>query len=127
MSKRAAPTNFDAGTFLEDLAAGVFTNKVTAAIKSAATGAVDFDKKGEVTIKLTFERIEESRSVVVKHEVAYKQPTANGHVGEQDATSTPMHVNADGSVTPYPMADEDMGDLFKANAGIAGEESTHDR
>ena len=104
----------DVSQFLSDLSAGVFAGKVSAAIERAVFGTIAHDKKGKVTITLEFEQLGASRQVLVKHTLAYTEPTARGKVSEEDTTDTPMHVNADGSVTIFPVA---QGDLFKSAAG----------
>lgn len=108
----------DITTFLNDLDAGVFSNKVGQGITEAVRGAINYDKKGQVVVTFDVEHIGNGSQVVVKHTVKVVSPTARGRFIDEDTTETPMHFNKDGSVTIFPAA---QGDLFKA--GTAGKET----
>ena len=98
----------DTEIFLMDLDAGIFANKVGKAVMTAATGAVNTGKKGQVVITLDFDRIGDSRQVMVKHKLAFTEPTQRGKAGEEETTETPMYLNQDGTVTIFPVAQDDM-------------------
>lgn len=107
----------DPQQFLADLEAGVFSSKVSTAITEAARGAIGTGKVGKVTLTFEFKPIGSSRQVEVIHKVTSVAPTARGKFSDEDTGETPMHVNADGSVTVFPST---QTDLFKA--GIPGKE-----
>ena len=92
----------DATQFLADLEAGIFAQKVGAAIVNAARGTVDTGKAGQVVITLDFRRVGSSRQVNIKHKLAFTEPTALGKMSEDQTTETPMYVNENGTVTIFP-------------------------
>lgn len=89
-------TNTDVNALLDDLDAGVFREKIARALTDVAHGVVEHGKAGEVTIKLSFKRIAESRQVNCDHKVSFIQPTAKGKKTEENTTSTPLHVGRNG-------------------------------
>lgn len=98
----------DSLTFIGDLDAGVFANKIAAAIKKAATGAIAHHKQGQVVIALNFKQVGEGNNVLVSHKLSFVQPTAKGKAGEEETTETAMHLNKDGSVTIFPATQTDF-------------------
>jgi len=68
----------DLPEFINDLDGGVFAEKVSRALSDVAAGVIDFDDKGELTIKLKLARIGNSYRVGIKHSLNYSVPEANG-------------------------------------------------
>lgn len=58
----------DVGEFVSALDGGVFEQKLSVALSQVAAAAMDHDRKGEVTIKLTFERLDGTFQCRVSHE-----------------------------------------------------------
>lgn len=98
--------------FLGELDAGVFMNKIAAALNNTALGVLNNGNKGKVTLTFDFERmgnsVEEKR-VKIKHKLQYVTPTPRGKATEEDTTETPMWVNKGGKLT---ILQEDQGNLF---------------
>jgi hypothetical protein len=92
------------------LDAGVFRQKVSKAFSDVALGVAIHGKKGRVLLTFDFDRIGESTQVEMTHKVAFSKPTEHGKVGEENITSTPLHVGVGGTLTVL----ETTGDLFKA-------------
>ena len=93
---------------LQEFDAGLFANKVTEALKTAALGTIQHHRKGSVTIVIELEQIGDSDSVQVKHTLKYVKPTRNGKVSEENTTTTPFYVNKDGFLTISPELQEDL-------------------
>ena len=70
----------DLPQFINDLDGGVFAEKVSRALSDVAAGVVDFDDKGELTIKLKLARIGNSYRVGIN--------SAN-HINFQSAMGVP--------------------------------------
>lgn len=87
---------------IDDLDAGVFAQKVTAAIAEAALGVVSTGKKGKVTLTFDLARIGDANQVQLTHGLKYVKPTSKGRVMEEDTTSTPLHVGPRGHLTLFP-------------------------
>lgn len=103
MSKKAAT----AEEILEALEAGAFKGRLEKAISDTALAVVvNGDKriKGEVVLKLKFERIAESSQVRVIADVGFDAPTNRGRRSESYACETPMHVESGGRLTLFPEA-----------------------
>ena len=94
---------------LQEFDAGIFVNKVHEALKKVALGVVNHNKKGTVTIQIDLERIGETEQVQIIHTVKYSQPTKRGKITEDNATSTPMHINRFGDLT---ISAQRQNDLF---------------
>ncbi len=97
---------------LGELDAGIFTAKVTSALKLVSLGVIENCKKGQVTIVLDLEQIGDSSSVQVKSTLKYNKPTKNGKATEENTTSTPMYVDGNGYLTISPQT---QNDLFAAD------------
>lgn len=95
--------------FLGELDAGVFMNKIAAALNTTALGVLNNGNKGKVVLTFDFERmgnsVEEKR-VKIKHKLNYSTPTPRGKASEEDTTETPMWVNKGGKLT---ILQEDKG------------------
>ena len=100
---------------LGELDAGIFTAKVTSALKLVALGVIENRKKGQVTIVLDLEQIGDSASVQVKSTLKYNKPTKNGKTTEDNTTSTPMYVDGDGYLTISPQTQQDLFAADKNN------------
>lgn len=89
--------------FLGELDAGVFMNKIAAALNTTALGVLNNGNKGKVVLTFDFERmgnsVEEKR-VKIKHKLNYSTPTPRGKASEEDTTETPMWVNKGGKLVP---------------------------
>ena len=95
--------------FFADLDAGVFEEKLSRVLSEVAAAAIDHNRQGELTIKLTLKRIGNSHQVSIKHKLTYKRPTPKGSVTEDNTTETPMHVGTHGRLSLFP---EDQADMF---------------
>lgn len=106
----------DVPEFLGELDAGIFMNKISAALNTAALGVLNNGNKGKVVLTFDLDRmgnsIEEKR-VMIKHKLQYTCPTPRGKTTEEDTTETPMFVNRGGKLS---IMQEDQGDLF-SNVG----------
>ena len=100
----------DITTLLNDLDAGVFAEKLSAAISKNAMAVIDTGKEGEVVITLKMKQIASHHQVEVSHKIKFTRPTHRGKVAEEDTTTTPMHVGRGGKLTFYP---ENQTDMFK--------------
>ena len=98
-----------------ELDAGIFTSKVTSALKMVALGVVENSKKGQVTIVLDLDQIGDSSSVQVKHTLKFNKPTKNGKATEENTTSTAMYVDKDGYLTISLQTQTDLFVADKAN------------
>lgn len=106
--------------FLCELDAGVFMNKIAAALNTTGLGVLNNGTKGKVVLTFDIERmgnsVEEKR-VKIKHKLNYVPPTPRDKPSEEDTTETPMWVNKGGKLT---ILQEDQGQLFGINAGVDG-------
>ncbi|TAN86139.1 MAG: hypothetical protein EPN14_00505 [Gallionella sp.] len=96
---------FDIHAALNDMDGGVLMEKLAATMTDTALSVVNHGNKGktgEVTLKLTLERIGDSRQVLVKHKISYKKLTARGDAVENDTTETPFYVNGSGHIDIMP-------------------------
>jgi hypothetical protein len=103
----------DITALFNDLDAGVFVERLSAALRDTALGVVTTGKKGKVTITLDIERQGDSSQVLCKHQIKYARPTAKGKAMEEATTSTPLHVGVGGVLSLFP---ETQTELFTAGA-----------
>lgn len=72
--------------FLGELDAGVFMNKIAAALNTVGLGVLNNGNKGKVVLTFDFERmgnsVEEKR-VKIKHKLQYSTPTPRGKASER--------------------------------------------
>jgi hypothetical protein len=106
----------DVTTLFNDLDAGIFVQRLSAALRDTALGVVTTGKKGKFTITLDLERIGDSSQVTCKHQVKYAKPTTKGRVLEEATTSTPLHVGTGGVLSLFP---ESQTDMFQRTAAAA--------
>lgn len=98
--------------FLGELDAGVFMNKISAALNATALGVLNNGGKGKVALEFDLDRISnsvEEKRVSIKHKLKFVTPTPRGKVSEEDTTETPMYVGKGGKLT---ILQEDQGQLF---------------
>jgi hypothetical protein len=100
-----------------DLDAGVFAQKMEAALSDVAAGVVSTGKVGKVTITFDLKQIATSNQVSVKHKLSYVKPTEKGKVSEENTTETPMHVGVRGKLSLYP---ESQPDLYRSDDSRTG-------
>lgn len=101
--------------FLGELDAGVFMNKIAAALNTTALGVLNNGNKGKVTLTFDLDRMSnstEEKRVMIKHKLQYSCPTPRGKTSEEDTTETPMYVNRGGKLT---ILQEDQSNLFNLN------------
>lgn len=109
--------NTDPVQFIADLDGAKFAAKIGAAIREAANAALETNKRSAVTMSLSFDRIGNSRQVMIEHKLTFTTPTLRGKVSEDDTTETPMYVQTDGSVGLFPdTVPTNQNDLFKAGS-----------
>lgn len=90
---------------LGELNAGVFEQKLNAALSACALNTAlygDKGKTGQVVITMDLARIGESSQVAMKHTLTFKKPTTRGCATEKDTTETPLHVGVGGRLTVTP-------------------------
>lgn len=92
----------DITNLLNDLDAGLFAERLSAALRDTALGVVTTGKKGKVTITLDLARIGDSNQVTAVHGIKYARPTTKGKVVEEATTSTPLHVGRGGALSLFP-------------------------
>jgi len=98
--------------FLSELDAGIFENKIAAALNTAALGVLNNGGKGKVSIEIDVSRISnsmEEKRVMLAHKLKFSAPTPRGKTSEEDTTETPMYVGKGGKLT---IMQEDQGQLF---------------
>lgn len=108
----------DIPQLFNDLDAGIFTQRLNAAMCDTALGVVTTGKKGKVTITLDIERIGDASQVKCTHAIKYAKPTTKGKVIEEATTSTPLHVGAGGVLSLFP---ESQRELFEAGQGASAQ------
>jgi len=100
--------NPNATRSIDEMDAGIFTQKITAALAEVALGAIQHRKKGKVIIELNLEPIGTSSQLNITHKIASTKPTLNGKVTEDETTSTPMYTNTLGFLSVSPDAQIDI-------------------
>ena len=98
----------DVAQLFHDLDAGIFTQRLDAAMRDVALGVVTTGKKGKVTITLDLERIGDASQVKCTHAIKSTKPTIKGKVMEEATTSTPLHVGTGGVLSLFPESQSDM-------------------
>ncbi|WP_127958029.1 hypothetical protein [Serratia microhaemolytica] len=98
--------------FLGELDAGVFMNKISAALNATALGVINSGGKGKVVLTFDLDRLSnsiEEKRVNIKHQLKFVTPTPRGKVSEEDTTETPMWVGKGGKLS---ILQEEQGQLF---------------
>jgi hypothetical protein len=106
----------DIATLFHDLDAGVFSQRLDAAMRDVALGVTHTGKKGQVVIKLDLERIGDSSQVTCTHQIKSKKPTPKGCATEEATTKTPLHVGTGGALSLFP---EQQSDMFVKREGAS--------
>jgi hypothetical protein len=106
----------DITDLLNDLDAGIFIERLSAALRDTALGVVTTGKKGSVTITLGLERTGDSSQVVCTHAIKYARPTSKGKATEEATTKTPLHVGKGGVLSLFP---ESQTEMFKRTEELA--------
>jgi len=106
----------DITTLFHDLDAGIFVQRLDAALRDTALGVVNTGKKGKITITLDLERIGDSHQVTCTHAIKYSKPTPKGKAMEEASTRTPLHVGTGGVLSLFP---ESQPGLFTATSETA--------
>jgi hypothetical protein len=101
-SATAASGATNVSEFIGGLDGGVFEQKLALAISRVAAAVMDKDEKGEVSIKLTFERLEGTFQCRVHHELAFKKPTLDGEASEKEKRASVFHVGQYGALSVLP-------------------------
>lgn len=107
--------------FLGELDAGIFVNKIAAALNNTALGVLNNGGKGQVVITLDIDRLSnsvEEKRVGIKHKLKFVTPTPRGKQSEEDTTETPMYVGKGGKLT---ILQEDQGQLFAITGEVDGQ------
>lgn len=86
----------DTSEFFNNLNAGVFAQQLGRALSDVASGVVEHNKQGEVTLKFKMKRIGESNQVAITHTLDFVEPTKRGKRREDTTLDTPMYVTANG-------------------------------
>lgn len=86
----------------EDLDAGVFLQKVQRAMADVSNGVTHTRRAGKVTITFDIKCIGDSNQVNITHTLKYVKPMLKGKLSEEQNSSTPVHVGANGVLTLFP-------------------------
>lgn len=92
----------DVNEFFGALDGGVFEQKLSVALSQVAAASMDNDGKGEVSIKLHFERLPGTFQCRVAHELKFIKPTPDGEAGEKEKRATVLWVGQYGRLTMLP-------------------------
>jgi hypothetical protein len=88
--------------FLGELNAGILISQLGLTLSEAALATVlhgKGNKKGKVTLELSFSQIGENDQVVVSTKLSKSVPTQRGKKSEENVTDTPMFVGKGGVLT----------------------------
>lgn len=94
---------------LGEMNGGTVEQMANIAISDAALNVMEFDKNGEITLKIKLQRIGESQQVNAVATLSYKIPTKRGSRSEDCAVDTPLYVGKGGRLTVLP---ENQIDIF---------------
>ncbi|KAA0264823.1 hypothetical protein [Hafnia alvei] len=106
--------------FLGELDAGIFVNKIAAALNNTALGVLNNGGKGQVVLTFDIDGLSnsvEEKRVGIKHKLKFVTPTPRGKQSEEDTTETPMYVGKGGKLT---ILQEDQGQLFAITGEVDG-------
>lgn len=98
--------------FMDELGAGVFTEKLAHSLSEAALGTVLHGtkaRKGKVTIEISFEQMGDNDQVIVSHKLAQSVPTKRGKRTEEDTTESAMFVGKGGVLSVNPPREDQRG------------------
>ena len=92
----------DVSEFITYLDGGQFDRMLSVALGEVAAGVVDYDKVGEVTVKLNLSRIPGTHQVTVANTLKFQRHTADGKRSEEATRKTVMHVGKNGVMSLMP-------------------------
>lgn len=92
----------DVAEFIGALDGGVFEQKLSVAVSQVAAASMDNDGKGEVLIKLIFERLPGTFQCRVQHQLKFIKPTIDGEAGEKETRATVLWVGQYGRLSVLP-------------------------
>jgi len=98
-------------TMLSQLDAGTSAAKNDAALKDVIAGICrnpGKDKKGKLTIELTFTKNPTSDRIDVEHKTTSVKPTMRGKTTEIDSGSTAMYAGNNGAIDISPESQEEI-------------------
>jgi len=81
---------------LRDMNCGIFTDKLSRALRDVAHGVIANGKQGKVTIQLDLKQVGQGQQVNVSHKLSYAKPTKRGKQTEEDTTETAFYVGRQG-------------------------------
>lgn len=93
---------------LEDLDAGMFQQKIAAAMTDAGRAAIGYAKNSKVTIVLTYHPISNTRQCQVTHQISSDVPHEFGNTVDKDTKTTPVYIHDDGRQSITPQNQKDM-------------------
>ena len=100
----------DVSTFIQELGAGTFEEKVRVALRDTTLLAMENERQGELVLRFKIKPVGISQANI-SHEIEYKAPTKNGVRTEKSKTETVMHVGSGGWLSLFP---EKQDQLFTA-------------
>lgn len=92
--------------------AGVFLDKVRAALSETVVNVVahgDKGKVGKVSIEFKIERQGDTHQVNISHKLTHTRPTSSGKVSEETARMTPFYVESGGVLVFFNPAQGKLG------------------
>lgn len=96
------PATTDVHEFVDALDGGQFERKLSVALALVPAAVMDTDGKGEVSIKLKFERMAGTFQIRVQHELRFSRPTLDGAASEHERRSTVLWVGKHGRLSLLP-------------------------
>lgn len=93
--------NPDITKVIPQMDAGIFEQKINAAMASAALAALEHEKSASITLKFTFERLGAGQ-VNVKHQIQTSNPIKRGKTTREEQTETAFHVAPNGALDFFP-------------------------
>lgn len=95
----------DVNVFLDELDSGILKDNLGHLISQVALGtmvnAIKNGKKGEIAIKLQFQRLNDDQ-IVITHTLGHKTPTGRGYSTETETEDTYMYVARGGACSLVP-------------------------
>jgi len=101
-------------SFIGELGAGVFEEKLTRSIKETALACMANNKAGEITLKFKITPINQSQAKIT-HGITTKAPTLYGKKSEENSTETHMYVNKGGAMSLFP---ENQTQMFTSSGKV---------
>lgn len=92
----------DIAQLLGELNGGVLEEMINHALSDVAANVCQTGKKGEVIVKFTIERIQESSQITLHHDLKTTTPKQRGKITEEHESATPLHVGRGGTLTLFP-------------------------